>query len=251
VKRVQTITIRPNSPTDGAALIRPNSLTNAPALKTAPTTPPVDAGRAVLNEEDRTGARGKSYAGSVAWHAEVASATEAAGAAGMVVRGDIQVPGRINAVLTVRKPKSTEVATAYTIEITFDPTTDAVHGGVVSVPGILMKPNEWAKGTPLAAQTMQTAAGSFVVKLSGREGDRQKNLKLLEELPRLDIPIAYKDGIRAALSLDKGARVLGIALASWGESFPDSRTEAVKRVPTITVRPNSGTDTPWIGQQPR
>jgi hypothetical protein len=89
------------------------------------------------------------------------------------------------------------------------------------MPGILMKLSEQTQGIPFAARTMQTTAGSFLVELSGLEGYRQRNVKLLRERAWFDIPIVYKDGRRAILSLEKGvsgARVFDEALADWGDA---------------------------------
>ena len=200
-------------------------LRNSTALTTAPPAavrpspqPSADAGVAALYEEDTANAYGRRYAGSIAWRVETVPA-EGVRLSTTTVRGDIQVPGHIDAVLTMRG--GTDAPTGHTIEITFNPTTDVPHRAIASMPGILMKLSEQTQGIPFAARTMQTTAGSFLVELSGLEGYRQRNVKLLRERAWFDVPIVYKDGRRAILSLEKGvsgARVFDEALADWGDA---------------------------------
>ena len=52
-----------------------------------------------------------------------------------------------------------------------------MKNGVGNVPGILMKSNEQARGTPLAGLAVKVTDGFFLVGLSNVDADRQRNLQ--------------------------------------------------------------------------
>ena len=66
---------------------------------------------------------------------------------------------------------------------------DFPGGGVANVPGILMKSNEQARGTPLAGLAVKVTDGFFLVGLSNVDADRARNLQLLKERSWFDVPL--------------------------------------------------------------
>jgi hypothetical protein len=59
-----------------------------------------------------------------------------------------------------------------------------------------------------------------IVGLSAIEADVQRNLQLLKERAWLDIPLVYKNGRRAILSIEKGVpgdKVFEDAFTAWGQ----------------------------------
>ncbi|KRR15983.1 hypothetical protein CQ12_28960 [Bradyrhizobium jicamae] len=92
------------------------------------------------------------------------------------------------------------------MEITFVQANEAARGAVVSVPGILLKISERARGVPLVGQTVKVADGSFLVGLSGHEADGARNVQLLKQRPWFDIPIFYASQRRGILAVEKGYR---------------------------------------------
>jgi hypothetical protein len=86
------------------------------------------------------------------------------------------------------------------------------------VPGILMKQDEQARGTPLAGLAVKVTNGFFLIGLSAVDTDVQRNMQLLKDRSSFDIPIVYTNGGRAILAMEKGPpgdRAFGEAFAAW------------------------------------
>jgi hypothetical protein len=104
--------------------------------------------------------------------------------------------------------------------LTFIVPPDFAGGGVGNVPGILMKSNEQARGTPLAGLAVKVTDGFFLVGLSNVDADRARNLQLLKERSWFDVPLVYVNQRRAIIAIEKGApgeRAFDDAFATWGE----------------------------------
>jgi hypothetical protein len=86
------------------------------------------------------------------------------------------------------------------------------------VPGMLMKSNEQARGTPLAGLAVKVTEGFFLVGLSNVDADRQRNMDLLKQREWFDIPVVYANKRRAILAIEKGPsgdHTFADALAAW------------------------------------
>ena len=62
--------------------------------------------------------------------------------------------------------------------------------------------------------------GFFLIGLSSKEGDRERNLQLLKERSWLDIPVVYTNNRRAIIALEKGTpgeRAFADAFQAWGQ----------------------------------
>jgi hypothetical protein len=215
------------SSTDQAAEI-PKPVTPGPKPKitdrvgqppSSETVAPV-AQRVVLYDEDPSDPKGKQYVGSVVWRTE-----EVKGAAGktpeIAVRADIDIPERkFKMTMSFRRNTDTSLPASHTAELTFVLPPDFDGGGVSNVPGILMKSNEQARGTPLAGLAVKVTDGFFLVGLSNVEADRARNLQLLKERSWFDVPLVYSNQRRAIIAIEKGApgeRAFNEAFSAWGE----------------------------------
>jgi hypothetical protein len=178
------------------------------------------AQRVVLYDEDPSDPKGKQYVGTVVWRTE-----EVKGAAGktpeIAVRADIDIPERnFKMTMSFRRNTDTSLPASHTAELTFVLPPDFDDGGVANVPGILMKSNEQARGTPLAGLAVKVTDGFFLVGLSNVESDRARNLQLLKERSWFDVPLVYTNQRRAIIAIEKGApgeRAFNEAFAAWGE----------------------------------
>lgn len=178
------------------------------------------AQRVVLYDEDPSDPKGKQYVGSVVWRTE-----EVKGAAGnkpeIAVRAEIDIPERkFKMTMSFRRNTDTSLPASHTAELTFVLPPDFDGGGVSNVPGVLMKSNEQARGTPLAGLAVKVTDGFFLVGLSNVESDRVRNLQLLKERSWLDIPLVYTNQRRAIIAIEKGApgeRAFNEAFTEWGE----------------------------------
>ena len=138
------------------------------------------AQRVVLYDEDPADPKGKQYVGSVVWRTEPIKAA-AGQPADIAVRADIEIPDRkFKMTMSFRRNTDTSLPASHTAELTFILPSDFAGGGVSNVPGILMKSNEQARGTPLAGLAVKVTDGFFLVGLSNVEADRVAQYPALE-----------------------------------------------------------------------
>ena len=175
----------------------------------------------VLYDEDPSDAKGKQYVGSVIWRTEPIKASGSQ-KPGIAVRADIDIPDRkFKMTMSFRRNTDTSLPASHTAELTFILPQDFASGGVGNVPGILMKSNEQARGTPLAGLAVKVTDGFFLVGLSNVEADRARNLQFLQERSWFDIPLVYVNQRRAIIAIEKGApgeQAFSAAFSAWGET---------------------------------
>jgi hypothetical protein len=178
------------------------------------------AQRVVLYDEDPADPKGKQYVGTVIWRTEAIKAA-AGQPADIAVRADIEIPDRkFKMTMSFRRNTDTSLPASHTAELTFNLPPDFAGGGVSNVPGLLMKSNEQARGTPLAGLAVKVTDGFFLVGLSNVEADRVRNIQLLKERSWFDVPLVYVNQRRAIIAIEKGPpgeRAFNDAFAAWGE----------------------------------
>jgi hypothetical protein len=178
------------------------------------------AQKVVLYDEDPADPKGKQYVGSVIWRTEPIKATGNQ-KADIAVRADIEIPDRkFKMTMSFRRNTDASLPASHTVELTFTLPPDFSGGGVSNVPGILMKSNEQARGTPLAGLAVKVTDGFFLVGLSNVDADRARNLPLLRDRSWFDVPLVYVNQRRAIIAIEKGApgeRAFSDAFAAWGE----------------------------------
>jgi hypothetical protein len=207
------------APKDASALTKPKIPDRVGQPSSSDVVAPV-AQRVVLYDEDPSDPKGKQYVGSVIWRTEQVKAA-AGQPADLAVRADIDIPDRkFKMTMSFRRNTDTSLPASHTAELTFILPPDFAGGGVGNVPGILMKSNEQARGTPLAGLAVKVTDGFFLVGLSNVDADRQRNLQLLKERSWFDVPLVYVNQRRAIIAIEKGApgeRAFNDAFAAWGE----------------------------------
>jgi hypothetical protein len=188
---------------------------SSPSEQAAPV-----AQRVVLYDEDPSDPKGRQYVGTVVWRTEPVKASGNQ-KADIAVRADIEIPDRkFKMTMSFRRNTDTSLPASHTAELTFILPQDFSGGGVGNVPGILMKSNEQARGTPLSALAVKVTDGFFLVGLSNVDSERQRNLQLLKERSWFDVPLVYTNQRRAIIAIEKGApgeRAFNEAFAAWGE----------------------------------
>ena len=78
---------------------------------------------------------------------------------------------------------------------------------------------EMARPTVLVGQVVNVTPGVFLFGLSGEATARERNLRSLQDLPWIGIPIAYRNGVNGLLVIEKGAdgqRAISEALRQSG-----------------------------------
>jgi hypothetical protein len=184
------------------------------------TTATSAAQRVVLYDEDPANPKGNQYVGTVKWRTEQVKAAFGM-STDVAVRADIEIPGRkLKVTLSFRRNTDASLPASHTAELTFVLPPDFDGGGIGSVPGILMKANEQARGTALAGLAVKVTDGFFLVGLSNVDADRNRNLALLKERAWFDVPLVYSNGRRAIIAIEKGdpgERAYAQAFAAWGQ----------------------------------
>jgi hypothetical protein len=216
-------------------LLKPSATVEAPKDTTQPvpkpkiadrvgqpsseTVAPV-AQRVVLYDEDPSDPKGKQYVGTVVWRTEAIKGTGNA-KGDIAVRADLDIPERkFKMTMSFRRNTDSSLPASHTAELTFILPQNFDGGGVSNVPGILMKSNEQARGTPLAGLAVKVTDGFFLVGLSNVDADRSRNVQLLKERSWFDVPLVYANQRRAIIAIEKGApgeRAFQEAFAAWGE----------------------------------
>jgi hypothetical protein len=189
---------------------------SSPVASSTPKLNPLAVQKVIPYEEDE--AAGQRFDGTAAWSAE--SVASGAGQSPTVsLRADIEIPERrIGVHWTLRSNDDTAVSASHTLEIIFTLPPDFSHGGISTIPGVLMKPAESSPGIPLAGLGIKVASNFFLISLSSAEADMQRNLQLLKERSWFDIPIVYNDGHRALIAVEKGSageQAFSDAFVAW------------------------------------
>jgi hypothetical protein len=186
----------------------------APGAQPAPTA----AQKVVLYEEDPADPNGKRFVGSAIWRTE--TVTPAPGQPPeLAIRADVEVPERKLAMTwSLRRNTDKGLPATHTVEVMFKVPADFPAGGILNVPGILMKQAEQTRGVPLAGLAVKVTAGFYLIGLSNLEADKERNLQLLKERGWFDIPLVYNNNRRAILAMEKGTpgeRAFADAFKVW------------------------------------
>ena len=181
------------------------------------------AQRAVLYEQQADPQERKQYVGSVIWRTETTSAGPGQ-PADVAIKAEVEIPERhIRLNFTVRRNLDESLPASHTVEILFSTPSDFQPGGIADVPAVLLEDNEQRSGAALTGLRVKVANGFFLVGLSSVEHELRRNVQLLKERPWLHIRLAYNNGQRAVLAIEKGVpgdRVFEEALSAWGQSPP-------------------------------
>lgn len=174
----------------------------------------IELSQAVLYEQSPDQPEGARFVGSIAWRTEPAGDES-----GIVARADIEIPQR-HLVITwvLRKNDDKAIPASHLVDVKFRLPLDFDHRGIQALPGLLMKQTEETRGSPLIGRATKLEDNHFQINLSAAETDAQRNIRLLKELGRIDLPFVYDDGQRAILMLEKGAageRAFADGFAQW------------------------------------
>ncbi|EUB97413.1 hypothetical protein PMI07_000989 [Rhizobium sp. CF080] len=202
------------------AVPAPNAATPpASAPSASPADAPAVAGQKIFLYEERIGQTAPTAIdGTVSW-----SLQREAGANGRqepVVQGRINVPGRgLTALMTFKRNTDPSLPASHLVEIVFAVPPDFEGGAIESVQRIAMKASEQDRGNALIAVPAKITDDFHMIALNDFPDARTTNLELLRNRNWIDIPIAYRNGRRALLTLQKGPegeRAFNDAIREWG-----------------------------------
>jgi hypothetical protein len=194
----------------------PANNTETPVLNTEDTSnQPTQVGsRSMLIEEQVAGAGGAvPFTGETSWSRGV----DELGVP--TIQATVTIPARnLSVDVLIRKNGDAGLPASHLVEVNFSVTESFLGGGIASMPGILLKNEELAQGTPLVGASARIFDNSFLFALSAAEGDLASNLAMLSERGWIDLPVVYSTGRKAIVTLEKGAdgqSIFEAVLAAW------------------------------------
>jgi uncharacterized caspase-like protein len=177
--------------------------------------------RVVLYDEDPADQKGKQYIGTVNWRTSQVKVASGEPKTDLALIADVSIPDRkLSLSLTIRRNFDRSLPASHVVEIDFHLLPGFQGGGIANVPGMLMKPSEQARGTPLAGLAVKVTPSYFLVGLSNVDADRTKNIQLMNERSWFDVPLVYDNNRRAIVAIEKGPvgeRAFKEAFAAWGQ----------------------------------
>ncbi|WP_343312721.1 transcriptional regulator [Brucella sp. BE17] len=177
----------------------------APGNQSADQQPVAQGQQALLYEERGGTEQGSVERGTVEW-----SVIQESPGDGQpdepAVRGSITLPtSKLQLKMTVRKNTDQSIPASHLIEMVFIPPEDFSGGVIDNVQRITFKDTEQATGNPLIAVPSKIADNFFIIWLNDARTAQDTNLSLMRRLQWIDIPVSYRNGRRALISLEKGA----------------------------------------------
>ncbi|MFN7103789.1 MAG: hypothetical protein ACK4N1_14330 [Pseudorhizobium sp.] len=181
---------------------------NAPAGAAEPTATPEDApalaGERMFLYEERVGQTAPTaIEGAISW-----SLQREAGPNGVqepVVQGRVNIPGRgLTALITFKRNTDTSLPASHLVEVVFAVPPGFEGGAIDSVQRIAMKQTEQDRGDALIAVPAKITDDFHMIALNDFPDARATNLELLRSRNWMDIPLAYRNGRRALMTLQKG-----------------------------------------------
>lgn len=160
--------------------------------------------------------------GSVSWSLQQENDGE--GKPSPTVQGQITVPGRgLSALITFKRNTDPSLPASHLIEIVFSVSPGFEGGAIDSVQRIAMKSTEQDRGNALIAVPAKITDDFHMIALNDFPDAMKTNLELLKSRNWIDIPVSYRNGRRALLTLQKGNDGIAAfdkALSEWAAAMP-------------------------------
>lgn len=209
----------PAAPADGTATppAPAGAAPTAPAPAPAQTSLPVGQ-KAIFYEERTSTAQGSAEPGNIVW----SLVQESPGGdlpPEPAIRAEATIPGKdIQLRMTIRRNTDQTLPASHIIEMIFLTPDGFEGGGVDNILRVAMKGSEQDAGSPLIGIPAKIADGFFLVALNDTKADEDANLTLLRGQDWIDVPVVYKTGRRALLTMEKGIpgeKVFDEAIKAW------------------------------------
>jgi hypothetical protein len=201
----------------------------APAGQGASTAPAAGADnaavpvaqRAIFYEERTNTEQGSANTGTVVW----SLVKESPGGdlpPEPAIRGEATIPGKnLQLRITIRRNGDKTLPASHIVELIFLTPDNFEGGGIDSVLRMAMKDSEQAPGSPVIGIPAKIADGYFLLALNDGKAEVETNTTLLRRESWIDIPVVYKSGRRALMTLEKGVpgdKVFDDVLNAWDQA---------------------------------
>ena len=136
------------------------------------------------------------------------------------IRAETTIPGKdVQLRMTIRRNADASLPASHIVEMIFLTPDGFEGGGVDNVLRMAMKGSEQDAGNPLIGIPAKIADGFFLIALNDNKAEIDANMNLLRRQSWIDIPMVYKSGRRALITMEKGIpgeKVFEDTLKSWG-----------------------------------
>ena len=171
----------------------------------APASTAAPGAQAIFYQEWTNEADGTAEFGTVVWSL-VQQSPGSRAPLEPAIHGEAVIPGGgVRLSMTIKRNADLTVPASHTVEMIFTMPENFGGGGIDNILRIALKPSEVAAGAPLLGIPLKIADDYFVVALNEVPMDVRTNLDLLQSDQWIDVPLVYKSGRRAMITLEKGA----------------------------------------------
>lgn len=136
------------------------------------------------------------------------------------IQAQISVPDRgLTALMTIKRNADPSLPASHVIEFVFSLPSTFEGGSIDGVQRVSMKRTEQDRGDPLIAVPAKITDDFHMIALNDFAEAAKVNTELLRSRSWIDIPITYRNGRRALLTLEKGAsgiEAFNKTLQAWG-----------------------------------
>lgn len=145
-----------------------------------------------------------------------------------VIQAQISVPERgLTALMTIKRNADSSLPASHLIEIVFSLPPDFEGGSIDSVQRVAMKRTEQDRGDALIAVPAKITEDFHMIALNDFPEAVTNNVELLRSRAWIDIPLTYRNGRRALLTLEKGPEgtdAFTKAISAWSVLAPETPT---------------------------
>ncbi len=193
---------------------------NSGAISAANPPPggPAVAQRAILYEEGSSAAQNSFDSGRVVW--SIVEEDPGGGAPKEpAIRARMEVPDRnVVLLMTIKRNADKALPASHLIELVFAVPDDFSGGAIGEINRYVLKESEQGRGEALVGVPARISEGIFLIALNNLDQARTRNEGLLKSGGWIDIPVKYRTGRRALVTLEKGVpgeAVFKQAFDSW------------------------------------
>ena len=111
---------------------------------------------------------------------------------------------KVDVTVTISRNTDQQLPASHLIEVSFDGVKNMTGAALERIPGIVLKPNEQARGQPLAGAGVPVTDEIFWIALSDEAEQSKNNIEKLREGTWFDMPLLFKDQQRALITFEKG-----------------------------------------------
>ena len=216
--------VKPAAPETPVATETPAPVDPVVVDPAAPATPAVPAatiavGQKAVFYEEKTGTdEGTVDQGAVVWSV-IQDSPGADQPEEPAIRAEVDVPEKgIKLKLTIKRNGDKTLPASHIIEMAFSVPEGFQGGSIDGVQRVTFKDTEQAGGSPLVGVPANFGDGFFLIALTDEKSAIENNLALMTRQTWIDIPLTYKSGRRALISIEKGIpgdKVFQEVLKAW------------------------------------